>query len=141
MPARPEEAPLLPPLYEQKGLPGPDGDWLSKRARLNQAGLVVVASPVAAQKFVTSFRADSGKGLATVSTKMFRSSLLLLVIKLKKPTLPLEIESQYSKDSMTAHSSRGETLAGGVQNVRGLQKHRLHRKLQNSLKINRRASR
>jgi hypothetical protein len=51
MPARPEEASSLPPLYEQKGLLGPDGDWLSKRARQKQADLVTVASPVALQKF------------------------------------------------------------------------------------------
>jgi hypothetical protein len=42
----------MPPQYEQRGLLGPDGDWLSKRARLNKGGLVaVVASPVAPQKF------------------------------------------------------------------------------------------
>jgi hypothetical protein len=51
MPCRPEEASSLPPHYEQKGLLGPDGNWLSKRARLNQGGLVAVASPVAPQKF------------------------------------------------------------------------------------------
>ena len=61
-----------------------------------------------------------------MSTEMFPSPLLLLVIKLKKRTQPLEIESRYAKDSMTAHSSQEETLAGGVPNVRGLQKHRLH---------------
>ncbi len=42
---------MLPPNYEQKGLLGPDGNWLSKRARQNQAGLVAVASPFASQKF------------------------------------------------------------------------------------------
>jgi hypothetical protein len=46
MPCRPEEASSLPPHYEQKGLLGPDGNWLSKRARLNQGGSVAIASPV-----------------------------------------------------------------------------------------------
>jgi hypothetical protein len=41
---------LLPPLYEQKGLLGPDGNWLSKHAHLNQVGLIAVASPVEQQK-------------------------------------------------------------------------------------------
>jgi hypothetical protein len=49
MPFESEEASLLPPLYEQKGLLCPDADWLSKRARQNQAGLVAVASPVEQQ--------------------------------------------------------------------------------------------
>ena len=49
--ALPVEASSLPPDYKQKGLLCPDGNWLSKRARLNQAGLVAVASPVAQQKF------------------------------------------------------------------------------------------
>jgi hypothetical protein len=30
---------------------GPDDNWLSKRARQNQAGLIAVVSPVASQKF------------------------------------------------------------------------------------------
>ncbi len=51
MPCQPEEASSLPPHYEQKGLLGPDGDWLSKRTRENKGGLVAVASPVAPQKF------------------------------------------------------------------------------------------
>ncbi len=43
---------MLPPHYEKKELLGPDGDWLSKRARLvNKGGLVAVASLVAPQKF------------------------------------------------------------------------------------------
>ncbi len=51
MPCQPEEASLLKPHYEKKGLLCPDGDWLSKRARLNRGGLVAVASPVALRKF------------------------------------------------------------------------------------------
>ena len=52
MPCRPwEEASSLPLQYEQIGLLGPDGNWLYKRARLNQGGLVAVASPVAPRKF------------------------------------------------------------------------------------------
>ncbi len=51
MPARPEEACLLPPLYEQKGLLNPDGNWLSKCSRQNQVGLIAVASPVELQNF------------------------------------------------------------------------------------------
>jgi hypothetical protein len=35
----------------EKGLLGPDGNWLSKRARNNQGGLIAVASPVELQKF------------------------------------------------------------------------------------------
>ncbi len=52
MPCRPwEEASSLPLHYEQKGLLGHDGNWLYKRARLNQGGLVASASPVVPQKF------------------------------------------------------------------------------------------
>ena len=51
MPARPEEALDQARPYEQKGLLGPDGNWLSKRARQNQAGSTSVASPVQSQKF------------------------------------------------------------------------------------------
>jgi hypothetical protein len=51
MPCRPEEASLLQPLCEQKGLLGPNGDWLSRRACQNQAGFVAVASPVVQQNF------------------------------------------------------------------------------------------
>ncbi len=46
MQVRPGEASLLPPHYEQNGSLGPDGDWLSKRARENQSGLMLIASPV-----------------------------------------------------------------------------------------------
>ena len=46
MPASPEEARAQERPYEQKGLLGPDGIWLSKRARQNQAGSTSVASPV-----------------------------------------------------------------------------------------------
>ncbi len=77
---------------------------------------------------IISTRADSGEELTTVSTEMFCSPLLLLVIKLKNALS--HWKSRVAKDSMTAHSSQEETLAGGVPNVRGVQKHRLHRKLQ-----------
>ncbi len=46
-----EEVSSLPLHYEQKGLLGPDGNLLYKRARLNQGGLVAVASPNVLQKF------------------------------------------------------------------------------------------
>ena len=46
MPARPEEARAQDRPYEQKGLLGPDGNWMSKRARQNQAGSTAVASLV-----------------------------------------------------------------------------------------------
>ena len=46
MPARPEEARAQDRPYEQKGLLGLDGNWLSKRARQNEAGSTAVASPV-----------------------------------------------------------------------------------------------
>ena len=51
MPARPEEALDQERPYVQKGLYGPDGNWLSKRARQNEAGSAAVASPVQQQKF------------------------------------------------------------------------------------------
>ena len=51
MPARPEEALDQERPNVQKGLYGPDGNWLSKRARQNQEGLAAVASPVQPQKF------------------------------------------------------------------------------------------
>ena len=51
MQARPEEARAQDRPYEQKGLLGPDGNWLSKRARQKQAGSSAVASPVEPQKF------------------------------------------------------------------------------------------
>ena len=51
MPARPEEARAQDRPYEQKGLLGPYGNWLSKRARQNQAGSTSVASPVEPQTF------------------------------------------------------------------------------------------
>ena len=51
MPASPEEARAQERPYEQKGLLGPDGNWLSKRARQNQAGSTAVAFPVQPQKF------------------------------------------------------------------------------------------
>ncbi len=50
MPCRPEEVSSLLSHYEQRGLLCPDGDGLSKRARLNKEGLVAVASPVAPKK-------------------------------------------------------------------------------------------
>ncbi len=43
----------------------------------------------------------------------------------------VEIESRNAKDLMTTLSSQEEALSGGVPNVRCLQEHRLHRKLQN----------
>ena len=46
MPASPDEALDQARPYVQKGLYGPDGNWLSKRARQNQAGSTSVASPV-----------------------------------------------------------------------------------------------
>ena len=51
MPARPEEAVDQERPYVQKGLLGPDGNWLSKRAQQNQTGSSAVASPVQQQKF------------------------------------------------------------------------------------------
>jgi hypothetical protein len=51
MPCRPEEASSLPPHYEQKGLLGPDGDWLSKRPREHKGGWIAIASPDAPPKF------------------------------------------------------------------------------------------
>ena len=51
MPASPVEALDQARLYVQKGLLGPDGSWLSKPARQNQAGLTAVAFPVQEQKF------------------------------------------------------------------------------------------
>ena len=51
MPARPEEARAQDRTYEQKGLLSPNGNWLFKRTRLNQAGLAAVAAPVQPQKF------------------------------------------------------------------------------------------
>ena len=51
MPAISEEARAQERPYEQKGLLGPYGNWLSKRARQNQAGSTAVASPVDPQKF------------------------------------------------------------------------------------------
>ena len=51
MPASPEEARAQVRPYVQKGLLGPDGKWLSKRARQNEAGSAAVASPVQPQKF------------------------------------------------------------------------------------------
>ena len=50
MPARPEEARAQERPYEQKGFLGPYGNWLSKRARQNQAGSTAVAAPVQQQK-------------------------------------------------------------------------------------------
>ena len=44
--ARPEEALDQERPYVQKGVYGPDGNWLSKRARQNEAGSAAVASPV-----------------------------------------------------------------------------------------------
>ena len=46
MPESPEQARDQARPYVQKGLYGPDGNWLSKRARQNQAGSTSVASPV-----------------------------------------------------------------------------------------------
>ena len=46
MPARPEEALDQARPYEQKGLYGPYGNWLSKRARQNEAGSAAVAAPL-----------------------------------------------------------------------------------------------
>ena len=51
MPESPEQARDQARPYVQKGLYGPDGNWLSKRARQNQAGSTAVASPVQPQKF------------------------------------------------------------------------------------------
>ncbi len=58
MPARLEEASLLPPLYEQNGLLGPDGNWLSKHERENRGDLVadlscLLKDPVA---YMTRFK-------------------------------------------------------------------------------------
>ena len=51
MPARPEEARVQERPYEQKGLAlSPYDNWLSKRARQNEAGSTAVASPVQPQK-------------------------------------------------------------------------------------------
>ena len=46
MPESPEQARDQARPYVQKGLYGPDGNWLSKRARQNQAGSTAVAAPV-----------------------------------------------------------------------------------------------
>ena len=51
MPESPEQARDQARPYVQKGLYGPDGNWLSSRARQNQAGSTAVASPVQPQKF------------------------------------------------------------------------------------------
>ncbi len=51
MPACPKEVVAQEPVYEQKGLYCPDGNWLSQRARLNQSGLNTVLSPVHQRKF------------------------------------------------------------------------------------------
>ena len=50
MPASPEEARAQERPYEQKGLLGPDGNWLSKHARQNEAGSTAVAALVQPQK-------------------------------------------------------------------------------------------
>ena len=46
MPASPEETRAQVRPYVQKGLLGPYGNWLSKRARQNEAGSAAVASLV-----------------------------------------------------------------------------------------------
>ena len=51
MPARPEEVADQERPYVKKGLLVPDGNWLSKRARQNEAGSNAVASPVPPLKF------------------------------------------------------------------------------------------
>ena len=51
MPASPVEALDQARPYVQKGLLGPDGNWLSKRDRQNEAGSNAVASPVDPQIF------------------------------------------------------------------------------------------
>ena len=51
MPARPEEALDQERPYVQKGVFGPDGNWLSKRARQNQAGSTAVSASVEPPKF------------------------------------------------------------------------------------------
>ena len=51
LPARPVHEVEQEPVRDQKGLFGPDGNWLSKRARQNEAGSNAVASPVQMQKF------------------------------------------------------------------------------------------
>ena len=46
MPARPEEARAQERPFEQNGLYGANGNWLSKRARQNEAGSAAVAAPL-----------------------------------------------------------------------------------------------
>ena len=82
-----------------------------------------------------STRANSGEGLTTVSAELFRSPLSLF----SSSKTHLAAGNRESKcQGFNDHTfSQEGTLAGGVPNVRGLQEHRLHRKLQNALKRNR----
>jgi hypothetical protein len=78
MPARPDEAAAQEPVYEHKELYGPDGNRLSKCARLYQPGLNcdAVASPVHQQKVDRL----TGTQLQAIVSKMRMSGKSLRVI-------------------------------------------------------------
>ena len=73
MPASPEEALDQEHPYVQKGMYGPDGNWLSKRARKNEAGSSAVDSPVEQQKI----DGLTGDWLQAIVTRMRMAGELL----------------------------------------------------------------
>ncbi len=76
-----------------------------------------------------STRANSGEGLTIVSTVLFRSPLSLFSSSKFVSKTHLAAGNRDSKcQGFNDHTfSQEETLAGGVPNVLGLQKHSLHR--------------
>ncbi len=91
---------MLPPLYEQKGILCPDGDWLCKRARENRGGLVAVASLVEPQKFDglkgswsqaivprMMMAGESMRGLASITEQHLICMKLLRIFSCAPPSL------------------------------------------------------
>ena len=100
MPARPEEALDQERPYVQKGLLGPDCNWLSKRAQQNQAGSSAIASPGQPQTFdgLTGTRLQAMvprmrmagellRDIASITERLWICTKLLMMFSCAPPTL------------------------------------------------------